>query len=414
VRQLRSAGWAPVNFEDSANLYIINTCSVTEFADKKCRQIVRKALRNNPQAKVIVTGCYAQLQPDEIANIDGVDLVLGASEKFRLIDYVNELSLINEKALIKVGDIDQETAFSQAHSLGGRTRAFLKVQDGCDYKCSFCTIPKARGKSRSGSIDQLVRESNQLHEKGIKEIVLTGVNIGDFGVGTSTNFLDLIKALDRDTQISRYRISSIEPNLLIDGIVSFVAKSKRFMPHFHIPLQSGNNKQLKMMRRRYTKELYLNRINTIRSILPDACIGVDVIVGFPGETDLDFEQSFNFIHEMEVSYLHVFTYSARPGTLAANMPNQVNMESRKARNERLRLLSVKKRHLYYKSFLGDERVVLFENGRDNKELQGFTDNYIKVSTSYQAGLVNKLHSVKLNRINEDGSVGININLKQFT
>ena len=414
VRQMQAAGWTAVGFNDSASLYIINTCSVTEFADKKCRQLVRKVMRNNAQAKIVVTGCYAQLQPEEIARIPGVDLVLGAAEKFKLLDYIEKISLVAEKALINVGNIDEETDFSLAHSFGNRTRAFLKVQDGCDYKCSFCTIPKARGQSRSGTLDQLVQEARRLEMAGIKEIVLTGVNIGDFGKKSEHTFYDLLKVLDISTNMPRYRISSIEPNLLTDDIIQLVADSKRIMPHFHIPLQSGNHKQLKAMRRRYGTDLYKNRIEKIRQLIPHACIGVDVIVGFPGETDHDFEQTFEFIHALEVSYLHVFTFSARPDTPAASMPDQVSMHTRRERNERLRLLSMKKRHLFYESFLGHERPVLFEKGKDGRYLNGFTDNYIKVSAPFEEDLVNSIANAHLSQINEDGFVGINLNLEKFT
>ena len=325
-RQFKEAGYGEVPFEQSADIYIINTCSVTDFADRKCRKAVRKALRNAPQAYVIVVGCYAQLKPDEISEIPGVDLVLGAAQKFRILDYIDDLSKSPEKGMVAAGDVKEANTFVNAFSFGDRTRSFLKVQDGCNYKCSFCTIPQARGASRSNSIPSILNNAREIAQMGVKEIVLTGVNIGDFGNGTEVIeglkpkkealFIDLIRELDDIEGIERFRISSIEPNLLTEEIIQFVAESKRFMPHFHIPLQSGNNKQLKQMRRRYRRELYQERVETIRKWIPDCCIGVDVIVGFPGETDEDFLETYRFIQELDVNYLHVFTYSERDNTPA--------------------------------------------------------------------------------------------------
>lgn len=352
-RLFEDNGYAEVGFDNAADIYVINTCSVTDFADRKCRKVVRQAMRQNPQAFVIVVGCYAQLKPQEIAEIPGVDLVLGAAEKFKIIDYVDALTKATGKGMVSAGEIKEANLFTQAFSYGDRTRSFLKVQDGCDYKCSFCTIPLARGKSRSDTTENVVANARKIAQMGVKEIVLTGVNIGDFGNGTeviegalpkkNALFIDLIKELDKVETLPRFRISSIEPNLVTNEIIDFVAQSQRFMPHFHIPLQSGNNKQLVQMRRRYKRELYADRVAYIKKVMPHCCIGVDVIVGFPGETHEDFLETYRFIQELEVSYLHVFTYSERNNTLAQTMDGVVSIEERRRRNEMLRMLSEKKK-----------------------------------------------------------------------
>ena len=387
-RLFEDNGFFVNEFDAGADVYVINTCSVTDFADQKCRQFVRRALRHTPQSFVVVVGCYAQLKPQEIAEIPGVDLVLGAGEKFKIIDYIDSLTKAQGKGMVSAGEIREVNTFHNAFSFGDRTRSFLKVQDGCDYKCSFCTIPLARGKSRSDTVESVVANAHKISEMGVKEIVLTGVNIGDFGNGTEVIegtkvkkealFIDLIKELDKVEDINRFRISSIEPNLLTDEIIAFVADSQRFMPHFHIPLQSGNDKQLQQMRRRYKRELYASRVEIIKSLMPHACIGVDVIVGFPGETDEDFLETYRFINSLDISYLHVFTYSERPNTPANEMENAVPMHKRRERNEMLRILSEKKRRAFYQQFLGQTREVLFEKHKNNAFLTGFTDNYIKI------------------------------------
>lgn len=412
-QRFEERGYHIVEFEDAADVYVINTCSVTDAADSKCRNIVRRSLRQNPDAKIVVVGCYAQLKPKEIAEIEGVDLVLGASEKFRLLDYIDEISNAG-KGWVQAGEIEEVTEFEHAFSFGDRTRSFLKVQDGCDYSCSFCTIPMARGKSRSATVDQSVIDAQALAELGTKEVVLTGVNIGDFGNGTSVlegkrpkksaMFIDLIKALDEVEGIDRFRISSIEPNLCSDDIIEFVSNAKRFVPHLHMPLQSGNNKQLKKMRRRYTRELYKDRVEKIKSQMPHACIGVDVIVGFPGETDEDFEESFRFIRDLPISYLHVFTYSERPNTIADEMENVVPMHVRKERNKRLRNLSRKKKMQFYNAHLGEIREVLLEEDRKDGFLSGFTDNYIRVRMTKDDLEVNQLIKVQLEDISASGKM----------
>jgi threonylcarbamoyladenosine tRNA methylthiotransferase MtaB len=403
-RQFEDHGYQTVNFEDGADVYILNTCSVTDFADKKCRYEVRRALKYAPQAKVVVVGCYAQLKPKEIAEIPGVDLVLGAGEKFNVLQYIDEISLSN-KGMIKASEIQSVNNFVDAFSFGDRTRSFLKVQDGCDYKCSFCTIPQARGKSRSDTIENAVANAQKIADQGVKEIVLTGVNLGDFGNGTeviegekpkkNALFIDLIKALDEVDGLDRIRISSIEPNLLTEEIISFVANSKRFVPHFHVPLQSGCNKILKAMRRRYARELYSERVSWIKSIMPHCSIGVDVIVGFPGETEEDFMDTYDFIHDLDISYLHVFTYSERANTPAAEMADAVDMSIRRQRNERLRLLSEMKKNYFYIQHLDQTRPVLFEHNVVDGLMTGFTDNYIKVQVPYDEALVNSIFPVIL-------------------
>jgi len=413
-RTFEDRGYAEVKFEEGANIYVINTCSVTDFADKKCRQIVRRALRLSPEAFVVVIGCYAQLKPKEIAEIPGVDLVLGAAEKFRILDFIDDLSKSPDKGMVRASDVKEANQFVNAFSFGDRTRSFLKVQDGCNYKCTFCTIPLARGKSRSDTVENVIFNAKKIGEAGTKEIVLTGVNLGDFGNGTEViegvrpkkeaMFIDLIKELDKVEEIERFRISSIEPNLCTDEVIEFVANSERFVPHFHMPLQSGNDKQLRMMSRRYKRELYMQRVEKIRSLMPHACIGVDVIVGFPGETDEDFLETIDFIESLDISYLHVFTYSERANTPASEMEDAVPMEKRKKRNEMLRNLSAKKKANFYKQYLGRYRDVLFEAHRDETKMTGFTDNYVKVEMSFQAEMINKIATVQLQNINEDGNV----------
>lgn len=410
-RTFEERGFSEVKFAEGASIYVINTCSVTDFADKKCRQVVRRALRTNPSAFVVVIGCYAQLKPDEIATIEGVDLVLGAAEKFRVLDYIEELSKAPGKGMVVAGEVAEARDFHNAYSFGDRTRSFLKVQDGCDYKCSFCTIPQARGASRSDSIQKAVVNAGAIADRGVREIVLTGVNIGDFGkipneeaYRQGGKFIDLIKELDQVNGIERFRISSIEPNLCDDEIIEFVAQSKRFVPHFHMPLQSGSDRLLRLMRRRYNSSLYRGRVEKIKALMPHACIGVDVIVGFPGESEADFQESFDFIHSLDISYLHVFTYSERANTPAAKMEGVIPMQVRRERNERLRILSDKKQKHFYRQFLKGQRAVLFEKSKDEKLLTGFTENYVKVEIPFQEGLINTIRPVELLAINEKGLV----------
>jgi len=414
ARLFEDKGYWPVRFEEGADIYVINTCSVTEQADKECKKIVRQALRRQPDAFVVVTGCYAQLKPHDIAEIPGVDLVLGAGEKFRILDYVDDLSKSPGKGMVHAGEVRDVNTFSASFSFGDRTRSFLKVQDGCDYKCSFCTIPLARGASRSDTVENAVANARRIAEQGTQEIVLTGVNLGDFGNGTAVIegdrpqkealFVDLIRALDQHVDIPRFRISSIEPNLLTDEIIAFVAESRRFMPHFHIPLQSGNDKQLRDMRRRYRRDLYAARVEAIKRLLPHACIGCDVIVGFPGETEADFLETYAFLQTLDVSYLHVFTYSERANTPAAEMPGAVSVEERRRRNQALRGLSEMKRREFYRQHLGTVRPVLFEQHKTPGLLSGFTDNYIKIEMPAEAGRVNALAPVFLENLSDDGDV----------
>ena len=418
-RLFEDAGYTELKFNDGADIYIINTCSVTDFADKKCRQVVRRALRKSPNAYVVVIGCYAQLKPQEISEIPGVDLVLGAAEKFKILNYIDDLSKAPGKGMIQAGEVKEAYHFKEAFSFGDRTRSFLKVQDGCDYKCSFCTIPLARGKSRSDKIENVVANANKLANLGMKEVVLTGVNIGDYGLmpenedsitkTRQATFLDLIKELDKVEGIERFRISSIEPNLCTDEIIEFVADSQRFVPHFHMPLQSGSDKILKLMRRRYNSDLYKNRVAKIKSLMPHCCIGVDVIVGFPGETEEDFLETYNFLNELDITYLHVFTYSERANTLAATMEDSVRMEDRKRRNEMLTILSEKKRRFFYQNHLNQTRPVLFEQSKEKGKMSGFTDNYIRIETHLDESLLNHTTAVKLNEINEKGLVDISFN-----
>jgi threonylcarbamoyladenosine tRNA methylthiotransferase MtaB len=410
-RSLTEQGFVKVGFAEVADYYIINTCSVTENADKETRHVVRSALRTNPGAKVIVTGCYAQLKPEEIASIPGVNLVLGANEKFKMHEYIASLeSAASSAPLVFSGDIESVNFYSDAFSYGERTRSFLKVQDGCDYFCSFCTIPMARGKSRSNTITQTVELAKKVAGTGVKEIVLTGVNIGDFGKTpdgnerTGENLLMLLKELEKIEGAHRWRISSIEPNLLSDDIISFVASSRKFMPHFHIPLQSGSDKILKLMRRKYLSQLYQEKVEQIKKLMPHACIGADVIVGFPGETQEQFIQTYDFIKDLDISYLHVFTYSERANTRALNITPVVPVSERKERNKMLRILSEKKRRKFYSDHLNTEREVLFESENDEGIIYGFTDNYIKVGVPFEPELVNTVQKVLLDQAGESGYV----------
>jgi threonylcarbamoyladenosine tRNA methylthiotransferase MtaB len=410
ARNFEKEGYTKVDFSEEADVYVLNTCSVTENADKECRQLIRNVKKTAPQSVVAIIGCYAQLKADEIAKMDGVDMVLGAKEKFNLVNHIANFSK-KDIAEVHSCEIEQTHDFISSYSAGDRTRSFLKVQDGCDYTCSYCTIPLARGKSRSDSIENVVKQAKEIAAQGIKEIVLTGVNIGDFGYNELLNgqgkkqetFFDLIKTLDEVEGIERFRISSIEPNLLKDEIIEFVAKSKRFVPHFHVPLQSGSNKILNLMRRRYLKDLYINRVAAIKKAMPHACIGVDVIVGFPGETEAEFLETYNFINELDVSYLHVFTYSERPNTDAINLAGVVPISIRKERNKMLRILSEKKQRHFYEQHVGSTRTVLFESENKNGFITGFTDNYIKTAVSVDEHLSNKLKKVKLLSLNEQGN-----------
>jgi threonylcarbamoyladenosine tRNA methylthiotransferase MtaB len=409
ARNFQDEGFDRVDFEEVADMYVINTCSVTENADKQFKQVVRKAMKLNNKAFVAAIGCYAQLKPEELANVDGVDLVLGASEKFKITDYINDLSK-NDFGEVHSCEIEEADFYVGSYSIGDRTRAFLKVQDGCDYKCTYCTIPLARGISRSDELENVLKNAKEISEQGIKEIVLTGVNIGDYGKGEFGNkkhehtFLELVQELDKVEGIERLRISSIEPNLLKNETIEFVSKSRTFVPHFHIPLQSGSNEILKLMKRRYLREIYTERVNKIREVMPDACIGVDVIVGFPGETDEHFLETYHFLNDLDVSYLHVFTYSERDNTEAVEMEGVVAANVRAKRSKMLRGLSVKKRRAFYESQIGTKRTVLFE--AENKEgyIHGFTENYVRVKTPWNPELANTLQEINLTKIDEDGSV----------
>ena len=392
-RDFITRGFEKVEYRDHADIYVINTCSVTENADKEARRLIRQAKRLNPLSSIAVIGCYAQLKPEEIAAIDGVDLVIGSEEKFNLLDHLNELDQKEDNTIIH-SNIEHVHSFKPSYSIGDRTRSYLKVQDGCDYTCSFCTIPLARGKSRSGNIQTTVKTAQEVAFKGVKEIVLTGVNIGDFGVGSDENLLQLLIELDNIEGVERFRISSIEPNLLNNDIIAFCNTSKKFVPHFHIPLQSGSNKILKGMRRRYDQTIYRKKINKILSSNSETCIGVDVMVGFPGESDEDFLETYNFINDIDISYLHVFTYSERPNTPAKNIKEVISKRVRAERSKMLHILSEKKRRYFYDHFINTHREVLFESSRNGK-LVGHTDNYIKVEIDNSPGLVNKIHSVRL-------------------
>ena len=409
ARSFHNEGFERVDFEEVADIYVINTCSVTDNADKQFKQVVRKAMKLNDKAFVAAVGCYAQLKPEELAAVDGVDLVLGATEKFKITDYINDLSK-NDFGEVHSCEIAEADFYVGSYSIGDRTRAFLKVQDGCDYKCTYCTIPLARGISRSDALDNVLKNAYEISKQGIKEIVLTGVNIGDYGKGEFGNkkhehtFLDLVQALDEVEGIERLRISSIEPNLLKNETIEFVSKSRTFVPHFHVPLQSGSNEILRLMKRRYQREVYTERVNRIRQVMPHACIGVDVIVGFPGETDEHFLETYHFLNDLDISYLHVFTYSERDNTEAASMSNSVPMNVRNKRSKMLRGLSVKKRRAFYESQIGTNRTVLFESENKEGYIHGFTENYVKVKTPWNPDLVNTLHDVTLTKIDEDGSV----------
>lgn len=408
-RSFTNDGFTRVNFSEKADIYVINTCSVTENADKRFKVIVKQAQKINPEAFIIAVGCYAQLKPQELADVNGVDLVLGATEKFKITDYINNLSK-NNFGEIHACEIEEANFYVGSYSIGDRTRAFLKVQDGCDYTCTYCTIPLARGISRSDTMANVIKNAQEISEQNIKEIVLTGVNIGDYGKGEFGNkkhqhtFLDLVTQLDRIKGIERLRISSIEPNLLKNETIDLVSNSRAFTPHFHIPLQSGSNEILKKMKRRYKRELYIDRVEKIKEVMPHACIGVDVIVGFPGETDAHFLETYTFLSELDISYLHVFTYSERDNTEAANMSGVVPKSIRTKRSKMLRGLSVKKRRAFYESQIGTTRTVLFESENKEGYIHGFTKNYIKVKTPWNPELVNTVHKIELTKIDDDGLV----------
>src|SRR5476651_2395513 len=407
-RLFNQAGFDTVDFTDVPDVFVINTCSVTENADKKCKKVVKEALKISPNAYVTIVGCYAQLKPQEIANIEGVDMVLGAAEKFNIVEHITDLTK-KPKAVVFNQPVSEANQFVSSYSFGDRTRTFLKVQDGCDYSCTFCTIPLARGASRSDTIAHVIEQAEQIAASGVKEIVLTGVNLGDFGIRDGERkdkFFDLVKALDEVEGIDRYRISSIEPNLLTDEIIEFVSQSKRFVPHFHIPLQSGSDKILGLMRRRYKRELYINRVAKIKELMPDCCIGVDVIVGFPGETREDFIDTYNFLNELNVSYLHVFTYSERGNTPAIEMTGAVPGSTRAERSKMLHILSDKKRRAFYEAQLNKAEEVLFEGDIKDGFMHGFTRNYVKVKTKYDPVLVNEIKTVYLTQISPDGDVEV--------
>jgi len=409
ARKFEGEGFERVQFEQHADIYVINTCSVTENADKRFKTVVRQALKTNPEAYIAAIGCYAQLKPEELIDVDGVDLVLGATEKFNITNYLDDLSK-SDGGEIHSCEISEADFYVGSYSIGDRTRAFLKVQDGCDYKCTYCTIPLARGISRSDTLKNVLTNAQEISTKGIKEIVLTGVNIGDYGKGEFGNkkhehtFLELCQALDQVEGVERLRISSIEPNLLKDETIDFVSRSRAFVPHFHIPLQSGSNKLLKLMKRRYLRELYQERVQHIKTVMPDACIGVDVIVGFPGETDELFLETYHFLNELDISYLHVFTYSERDNTPAAAMEGVVPKKVRSKRSKMLRGLSVKKRRDFYQKQLETNHTVLFEGENKQGFIHGFTENYVKVKAPWNPALVNTLQRVKLSQIDEDGIV----------
>tara|TARA_B110000003_G_scaffold265298_1_gene291003 strand:- start:1494 stop:2804 length:1311 start_codon:yes stop_codon:yes gene_type:complete len=409
ARSCEEEGYEKVAFKEHADIYVLNTCSVTENADKECKRLVRQVLKINPDAFVVIIGCFAQLKPNEIAKFQGVDLVLGATEKFKLSSYLNELSK-QEGTEVHSCEIVEADFFEGAYSIGDRTRAFLKVQDGCDYKCTYCTIPLARGISRSDKLENVLSNAKEISEKDIKEIVLTGVNIGDYGKGEFGNkkhehtFLELVQELNKVAGISRLRISSIEPNLLKDETIDFVSNSSVFVPHFHIPLQSGSDELLKKMKRRYHTGLYKERVKRIKHKMPDACIGVDVIVGFPGETEEHFQETYTLLNELDISYLHVFTYSERANTQAAEMSQVIDKGVRHQRSKMLRILSAKKKRAFYEKNIGSNRTVLFEHENKMGYIQGFTENYVKVKVPYDPGFRNQILKVKLNDIDDDGSV----------
>ncbi|MEQ9467147.1 MAG: tRNA (N(6)-L-threonylcarbamoyladenosine(37)-C(2))-methylthiotransferase MtaB [Ekhidna sp.] len=404
-RMFEDRGYAKVDFTDQPDIFIINTCSVTENADKKCKKIVKEAKKISPDSFVTIIGCYAQLKPKEISEIPGVDAVLGAAEKFRLFDYLDDFT----KGGVFASEIKEAKAYNASYSIADRTRTFLKVQDGCNYGCAFCTIPLARGKSRSDSIANIVAQAEEIAKTEVKEVVLTGVNIGDFGIQDGRRkekFIDLIKALDEVEGIDRFRISSIEPNLLSNEVIEFVARSQRFVPHFHIPLQSGSDTILQKMNRRYLSDLYRSRVEKIKSVMPDCCIGVDVIVGFPGETEEEFLTTYNFLNELDISYLHVFTYSERPNTQAIEMDGVVDQADRNKRSKMLRGLSEKKRRYFYEQQLNKTFDVLFEEEIQDGIMHGFTENYVRVAAKYDPILINELKTVTLRSINAEGHVEV--------
>lgn len=419
ARQLTQAGYDKVSFDDKADVYVINTCSVTDNADKECKLHVKRAMKANPDGLVVIVGCYAQLKPEEISKIEGVDLVLGAKEKFNIPSYLDDVKKSGNEGTVHSCEIGEADFFIGSYSIGDRTRAFLKVQDGCDYKCTYCTIPLARGISRSDTIENVLKNAREISERGIREIVLTGVNIGDYGKGEFGNkkhehtFLDLIKELDQVEGIERIRISSIEPNLLKDESIELVSKSRSFVPHFHIPLQSGSDDLLKKMKRRYLTKLYEDRVTKIREVMPDAAIGVDVIVGFPGETEEKFLETYNFINKLPVSYLHVFTYSERENTEAAEMEGVVPISERKKRNKMLRILSEKKKMAFYQSQLGKTLPVLWEHENKNGMMYGFTANYVRVCKPFNINSVNQTELVTLDAVSPEGAVNAKLAFENF-
>ncbi|AZB08616.1 tRNA (N(6)-L-threonylcarbamoyladenosine(37)-C(2))-methylthiotransferase MtaB [Chryseobacterium sp. G0162] len=419
ARQLTDAGYDKVNFDEKANIYVINTCSVTENADRECKLHVKRAMKANPDGLVVIVGCYAQLKPEEISQIEGVDLVLGAKEKFNILSYLDDLEKSDNEGIVHSCEIEETDFFIGSYSIGDRTRAFLKVQDGCDYKCTYCTIPLARGISRSDTIDNVLKNATEIAAKDIKEIVLTGVNIGDYGKGEFGNkrhehtFLDLISELDKVEGIERIRISSIEPNLLKDESIELVSKSRSFVPHFHIPLQSGCDDLLKKMKRRYLTKLYNDRVNKIREVMPDAAIGVDVIVGFPGETEEKFMETYNFLNELPITYLHVFTYSERENTEAAAMDGVVQIAERKKRNKMLRILSEKKKMAFYQTQLGKTLPVLWEHENKDGKMFGFTENYVRVQKDFDPAFVNQIEFLNLEKILSDGTVSVQSSYQNF-
>ncbi|MPS64937.1 MAG: tRNA (N(6)-L-threonylcarbamoyladenosine(37)-C(2))-methylthiotransferase MtaB [Chryseobacterium sp.] len=419
ARQLTDAGYEKVSFDEKANVYVINTCSVTENADRECKLHVKRAMKANPEGLVIIVGCYAQLKPEEISQIEGVDLVLGAKEKFNILSYLDDLEKSENEGIVHSCEIEETDFFIGSYSIGDRTRAFLKVQDGCDYKCTYCTIPLARGISRSDTIENVLKNAKEIAAKDIKEIVLTGVNIGDYGKGEFGNkrhehtFLDLISELDQVDGIERIRISSIEPNLLKDESIKLVSKSKSFVPHFHIPLQSGSDDLLKKMKRRYLTKLYNDRVNKIREVMPHAAIGVDVIVGFPGETEEKFMETYNFLNELPITYLHVFTYSERENTEAAEMEGVVPIPERKKRNKMLRILSEKKKMAFYQTQLGKTLPVLWEHENKDGKMFGFTENYVRVQKDFDQASVNQIEFLNLEKILSDGTVSVQSSYESF-
>ncbi|REC41757.1 tRNA (N(6)-L-threonylcarbamoyladenosine(37)-C(2))-methylthiotransferase MtaB [Chryseobacterium sp. 5_R23647] len=419
ARQLTDAGYDKVGFDDRADIYVINTCSVTENADRECKLHVKRAMKANPEGLVVIVGCYAQLKPEEISQITGVDLVLGAKEKFNILSYLDDLEKSESEGVVHSCEIEETDFFIGSYSIGDRTRAFLKVQDGCDYKCTYCTIPLARGISRSDTIENVLKNAKEIAERDIKEIVLTGVNIGDYGKGEFGNkrhehtFLDLISKLDQVEGIERIRISSIEPNLLKDESIELVSKSKSFVPHFHIPLQSGSDELLKKMKRRYLTKLYNDRVNKIREVMPDAAIGVDVIVGFPGETEELFMETYNFLNNLPISYLHVFTYSERENTEAVGMQGVVPIPERKKRNKMLRILSEKKKMAFYQTQLGKTLPVLWEHENKDGKMYGFTENYVRVQKDFDQASVNQIEFLNLEKILSDGTVSVQSSYESF-